>query len=107
MTERPTRAIQDLRPHRGPVQSTRLVTTLARRLRCAPIRIRRARSNLDAGRRSAVNHIRALVRARSGPHRLLLTFTTALLLIAGLLAMHTLTGTLLGEHADTTARWGA
>ncbi len=54
-----------------------------------------------------MNHIRALVHARSGLHRLLLTFTTALLLIAGLLAMHTLTGTLLGGHSDTTARWGA
>ncbi|PZU46114.1 MAG: hypothetical protein DI566_08100 [Microbacterium sp.] len=50
-----------------------------------------------------MNHIRALVHARSGLHRLLLTFTTALLLIAGLLAMHTLTGTLSGGHADTTA----
>jgi len=50
-----------------------------------------------------VNHIRALVHAPSGLHRLLLTFATAFLLIAGLLAMHTLTGTLTLGHTDTPA----
>ncbi|MCM3655990.1 DUF6153 family protein [Agromyces mediolanus] len=50
-----------------------------------------------------MNHIRTLVHAPSGLHRLLLTFATALLLIAGLLAMHTLTGTLTSGHADTPA----
>lgn len=51
-----------------------------------------------------MNHIRTLVHAPSGLHRLLLTFATALLLIAGLLAMHTLTGTLTSGHADTPQR---
>lgn len=46
-----------------------------------------------------MNHIRTLVHAPSGLRRLLLTFATALLLIAGLLAMHTLTS----GHADTPA----
>ena len=50
-----------------------------------------------------MNHIRALVHAPSGLHRLLLTFATAFLLIAGLLAMHTLTGTLTLGHTDTPA----
>lgn len=44
-----------------------------------------------------MNHTRTLVNSPSVLHRLLLTFATALLLIAGLLAMHTLaTG-----HAQT------
>ena len=50
-----------------------------------------------------MNRIRAVLHAPSGLHRLLLTFVTALLLIAGLLAMHTLTGTLLGGHTDAPA----
>ncbi|MGV9194396.1 DUF6153 family protein [Microbacterium sp. MC2] len=46
-----------------------------------------------------MNHIRTLVHSPSALHRLLLTFATALLLIAGLLAMHTLTS----GHAETLA----
>lgn len=49
-----------------------------------------------------MNDIRAAVRTRFGLHRLLLTFTTALLLIAGLLAMHTLTDMLTLGHADSS-----
>lgn len=50
-----------------------------------------------------MNHIRAIVHAPSGPQRLLLTLATAFLLLAGLLAMHTLTGTLTLGHPDTSA----
>lgn len=48
-----------------------------------------------------MNAIRTLTSTQSGVRRLLLSFSTALLLIAGLLAMHTLTGTLTIGHADT------
>ena len=50
-----------------------------------------------------MNHVRAIMRAPFGMRRLLLTLATAFLLIAGLLAMHTLTGTLTFGHNGTPA----
>lgn len=50
-----------------------------------------------------MNHIRDFARASSGLHRLLLTFATALVLIAGLLAMHSLSGSFTGGHSDAPA----
>ncbi|MCR8670235.1 DUF6153 family protein [Agrococcus sp. HG114] len=47
-----------------------------------------------------MKHVRALVHSPARLHRLLLTFTTAVLLIAGLVSMHTLTGGFLDGHAD-------
>lgn len=48
-------------------------------------------------------HIRAVAQAPFVLHRLLLTSVTAFLLIAGLLAMHTLTGAHTGGHAEAPA----
>lgn len=50
-----------------------------------------------------MSRIRTLVRTRSEVGRLLLTFVITFLSIAGLLAMHTFTGTTGGGHPQTAA----
>lgn len=50
-----------------------------------------------------MNRIRALTQEESGLRRLLVTFAGVLLVIAGLLAMHTLASGHVGEHPDAAA----
>lgn len=50
-----------------------------------------------------MTHVRVLFQAPTALHRLVLTFMTALMLIIGLLTMHTLSGAATGGHADATA----